>query len=164
MTSFSITPLEDADLAFVREMLHEAAFWRTAAADRPPIDVALSDPDLARYVRAWGRRGDGGLIARVEGRRVGAVWARRFHADDHGYGFVDERTPELSLAVVAEHRGLGVGSGLVAAMLVQLRLQGTRQVSLSVETDNPAQQLYERLGFTPLTTTGGAVTMVRDLA
>lgn len=97
-------------------------------------------------------------------RRTGAVWVRRFNDDDHGYGYVDDRTPELSVAVVAEHRGHGIGRCLIAAMLVQIRLQGTRQVSLSVEIDNPARQLYESLGFTPTTATGGAVTMVRSLS
>ncbi len=163
MTSFSITRLDDKDLAFVRAMLYEAAFWRSAV-DRPPLEAALSSPDLSLYVRDWGRPGDDGLIAWVDRGRAGAVWVRRFHNDDHGYGYVDERTPELSIAVDAEHRGHGIGGCLVAAMLVQLRLQGTRQVSLSVEIDNPARQLYERHGFTPLTTTEGSVTMARNLA
>lgn len=163
MTSFSITPIDGSDLAFLRAMLYEAAFWRRAV-DRPPLEVALRSPDLSVYVRDWGRPGDSGLIARVDRCRVGAVWVRRFHADDHGYGYVDERTPELSIAVDAAHRGHGIGGCLVAAMLVQLRLQGTRQVSLSVEVDNPARQLYERHGFASLTTTEGAVTMVRNLA
>jgi ribosomal protein S18 acetylase RimI-like enzyme len=163
MTSFSIARLEAEDLPFLREMVYEAAFWRTDVG-RPPLDVALSEPDLAPYVRYWGRRGDDGLIARIDGRPVGAVWVRRFDDDDHGYGYVDERTPELSIAVASEHRGHGIGRCLAAAMLVQLRLQGTRQVSLSVETDNPALQLYESLGFTQRLTAEGAVTMVRDLS
>jgi ribosomal protein S18 acetylase RimI-like enzyme len=163
MTSFSIASLEAEDLAFIREMLYEAAFWRNAA-DRPPLGAALRDPDLALYVRDWGRAGDDGLIAFVGQRRAGAVWVRRFGDDDHGYGYVDEHTPELSVAVAAKQRGLGVGRCLVAAMLVQLRLQGAHQVSLSVEVDNPARKLYESLGFTPLTAAEGAVTMVRSLS
>jgi ribosomal protein S18 acetylase RimI-like enzyme len=163
MTSFSLAPLEDHDLVFVHEMLYEAAFWRSAD-DRPPLDTALSSPDLALYIRDWGRQGDDGLIARVDDHRAGAVWVRRFHAGEHGYGYVDQRTPELSIAVAAHRRGYGIGRCLVAAMLVQLRLQGTRQVSLSVEIDNPALLLYESLGFISVTTGEGAVTLVRNLA
>lgn len=163
MTVFSVTPLEAADLPFVREMLHEAAFWR-ATVDRPPLDAALSAPELAVYVQDWGRRGDDGLIARVGSRPVGAVWVRRFDDGAHGYGYVDQLTPELSIAVAEEHRGRGIGRCLVAAMLVQLRLRGTGQVSLSVETDNPARLLYESLGFVEGPATRGAVTMVRDLS
>jgi ribosomal protein S18 acetylase RimI-like enzyme len=161
--TLSILPLTDDDLPFVREMLHAAAFWR-GDADPPPVDEALRDPALATYVAGWGRPGDAGLLARVDGVPVGAVWVRRFRDDAHGYGYVDERTPELSLAVRASHRGLGIGRCLLTAMLTALRLAGTEQVSLSVENDNPAHQLYVALGFEPRTAADGAVTMVRELA
>lgn len=163
MATFSIAPLEGADLPFVREMLYEAAFWRSES-DTPPLDVALREPELALYVQDWGRGGDDGRIARVDDRPVGAVWVRRFDGDVHGYGYVDETTPELSIGVTEEHRGRGIGRSLLAAMLVQLRLQGTRRVSLSVETDNPALRLYGSLGFTTRSTAEGAVTMVRTLS
>jgi GNAT superfamily N-acetyltransferase len=161
-TALSILPIVGDDLPFVRTMLYEAAFWR-GMTGAPPLEAALRDPALAIYVDGWGRQGDQGLLARVGGTPVGAVWVRRFHDEAHGYGYVDERTPELSIAVAADHRGNGLGRCLVTAMLVELRLAGTRQVSLSVETDNPARLLYERLGFEPRTTSDGAVTMVRPL-
>jgi GNAT superfamily N-acetyltransferase len=160
--ALSILPIVGDDLPFVREMLYEAAFWR-GTTGAPPLDAALRDPALAIYVEGWGRPGDEGLLARLGGTPVGAVWVRRFRDDAHGYGYVDERTPELSIAVAADHRGCGLGRCLVTAMLVALRCTDTRQVSLSVETDNPARLLYERLGFEPRTTTDGAVTMVRTL-
>jgi GNAT superfamily N-acetyltransferase len=61
------------------------------------------------------------------------------------YGFVDERTPELSVAVLAAHRGKGIGSRLVDGLL-----QGVRATSLSCDPANPAWRLYVRLGFEPL--------------
>lgn len=163
MTSLSIAPLAAADLPFMRVMLYEAAFWR-GTAGAPSVDVALRDPALALYVQGWGRPGDDGLIARVGRQSVGALWVRRFDAASHGYGYVDELTPELSVAVVEEFRGCGIGRSLVAAMLDRLRVQGSGQVSLSVEADNPARQLYESLGFTRLQTSGGAITMVRTIS
>lgn len=163
MGPLSIVPITAADLPFVREMLHAAASWRSST-DRPSIDHVLDDPQLATYVRDWGRAGDEGLVARAGPRPVGAVWVRRFADADHGYGYVDERTPELSIAVTAGYRGHGIGRCLVTAMLAQLRLDGAEQVSLSVEIDNPARRLYEELGFASLEDTGGAVTMVRTLA
>jgi ribosomal protein S18 acetylase RimI-like enzyme len=163
MTSLSIAPLVAADLPFVREMLYEAAFWRDTT-DAPPLDTALREPGLALYVEGWGRQGDDGLLARVGRRPVGAVWVRTFDDTTHGYGYVDGSIPELSIAVAGEHRGLGIGRCLMAAMLVQLRLQGNGKVSLSVETDNPARLLYESLGFTRLHAADGAVTMVRTLS
>ena len=162
MTTLTILPIAGDDLPFVRAMLYEAAFWR-GAGDAPPLETALRAPGLAIYVDDWGRSGDTGLVARVAGRPVGAVWVRRFCAHAHGYGYLDDQTPELSIAVAPAHRGRGIGECLLTAMLVVLRLDGTRQVSLSVETDNPARRLYQRLGFTSVATADGAVTMRRTV-
>ena len=166
MTSLSILPVTTDDLPFLHAMLYEAAFWRRTD-DRPPLSAALRAPELAVYLDGWGRSGDAGLVARMGDRPVGAVWVRRFRDDAHGYGYVDESTPELSIAVTREHRGCGIGGCLLAAMLALLRLEGTAQVSLSVETDNPALSLYRRVGFAPvgdLGATEGAATMVRRFA
>lgn len=86
---------------------------------------------------------------------------RRFDDAVHGYGYVDALTPELSIAVVPEYRGVGIGRCLMTSMLVELRLHGNPQVSLSVETDNPALQLYKSLGFVARHRAEGSVTMIR---
>jgi ribosomal protein S18 acetylase RimI-like enzyme len=163
VTDLSILPIADDDLPFVREMLYEAAFWR-GTSGAPPLDEALERPDLAVYLAGWGRFGDVGLIARVGGEPAGAVWVRRFREDVHGYGYVDEPTPELTIGVGRDRRGLGLGRCLLTAMLVGLRLRGVENVSLSVEDDNPARRLYERLQFVPWATADGATTMVRTLS
>jgi ribosomal protein S18 acetylase RimI-like enzyme len=135
------------DLSFLEAMLVEAVCWR-ADRPRPPAAEVLSDPHVARYVEGWGRSGDAGVLA-VEGRQaVGAAWYRLFTSGRPGYGFVDERTPELSLGVMPRARGLGVGTDLLHAQLEQARIEGFRAISLSVEADNPAVRLYERVGFT----------------
>ncbi len=162
MTSLSILPIAADDLRFVREMLYEAAFWR-GVSDAPPFDDALRQSGLDLYLERWGRPGDAGLVARVGGAPAGAVWVRRFSDDHHGYGYVDERTPELSIAVASDRRGCGIGRSLVTAMLAELRLQAVGQVSLSVENDNPALALYETLGFVPREAADGATTMLRLL-
>lgn len=162
MTALSLEPIGAADLPFVAEMLRAAAFWRDAST-APPVDEVLEQPDLAVYVEGWGRTGDAGLIARSDGVRVGAIWVRRFGDGAHGYGYLDAATPELSIAVAEGHRGCGIGHRLLAAMLDELRLRGVAQVSLSVEDDNPARTLYQRLGFVPVLAGDGATTMVRAL-
>jgi ribosomal protein S18 acetylase RimI-like enzyme len=65
--------------------------------------------------------------------------------------------------VARERRGRGIGRSLVTAMLTELRLQVLGQVSLSVETDNPAAALYVDLGFVARDAADGATTMVRRL-
>jgi ribosomal protein S18 acetylase RimI-like enzyme len=159
MSTLSLLPATAADVSVLAAMLYEAAYWRDQG-QAPPLDEALQQPELARYVNGWGRAGDRGLIASVAGVPVGAAWLRRFTADDHGYGYVDDATPELSIAVAPRHRGMGIGRCLLTATLAQARLDEVAQVSLSVETDNPARRLYQQLGFRDLEAAGGAVTMV----
>jgi GNAT superfamily N-acetyltransferase len=162
---FRIAPAGDRDLPFLREMLHEAASWRPDpdGPPRPPPAEAVTSPELTRYLDAWGRRGDRALLALHGDRPLGAAWYRLFTADEPGYGFVDEDTPELSVGVLAPERGRGVGAGLLAAALVQAALDGHEQVSLSVEPDNPAVRLYERFGFARHQAADGAWTMVRTV-
>ncbi|GAA3902667.1 GNAT family N-acetyltransferase [Microbacterium invictum] len=51
-----------------------------------------------------------------------------------------------NLNVVATHRGLGVGSALIAA--AEARVAGGGQLAVGVAEDNPrARALYERLGY-----------------
>src|SRR5947209_20301944 len=88
-------------------MLKHAYHWRLN-----------EDPDLpvARYVNNWGRPGDAGLIAWENGP-IGAAWYRVFPASSPGFGFVDEQTPELTIAVVPSRRGSGLGGQLMEALL-----------------------------------------------
>jgi ribosomal protein S18 acetylase RimI-like enzyme len=111
-------------------------------------------------VRDWGRHGDEGFLAEDEDARpIGAAWYRLFTEDDHGYGYLSPEIPELSIAVDPEHRGRGIGTGLLAALRERARAEGVSALSLSVETDNPAIRLYERLGFERLRLDGSAWTM-----
>lgn len=130
-----------SDEPFLREMLYLALYVRPGD---PPISRAvLDDPAIARYVTGWGRgRGDRGWIAVVDGVPVGAAWVRQFSEAEPGYGFVDERTPELSVAILPDYRGNGIGTQLIEQLLRELA-----SVSLSCDPDNPAVRLYRRLGF-----------------
>jgi GNAT superfamily N-acetyltransferase len=98
-----------------------------------------------------------------EAAPVGAAWLRFLPEDEPGYGFVDARTPELTIGVVAACRGRGVGRRLLLGLLDAAREEGVERVSLSVEPDNPAMRLYERVGFVPVGVNGGAVTMLLPL-
>jgi ribosomal protein S18 acetylase RimI-like enzyme len=56
-----------------------------------------------------------------------------------------------------------VGERLLRALLDEAARRGAARVSLSVEFDNPAARLYERLGFRRVEVIGGAWTMVADV-
>ena len=104
----NIRPATHEDDAFLREMLYEAAAWNPDW-PRERMIAALADPMLERYHRDWGREGDAGVIAELDREPVGSAWYRLFTAEQPGYGFVDEKTPELGLAVVPLHRRKGIG-------------------------------------------------------
>jgi len=145
----------NADVPFMRSMLAHAYAWRVNALD--------ADIPLTRYLDSWGREGDVAVIAHETGNRVGAAWFRLFRQDEPGYGFVDERTPELSIAVVPSRRRHGVGQELLDGLLEKAREAGHEQVSLSVEKDSPAVSFYERNGFTGARESNGGLVMVRRL-
>ena len=128
------------DVPFMRDMLRHAFYGRTPVGD--------DEPPLTRYVRDWGRRGDRSLIIFDEYVPVGAAWYRLFTPEDAGFGYVDEQTPELAIAVVPSRRGRGCA-----------RKDGFAAISLSVANDNPALGLYEKYGFEPVREDDGAVVM-----
>jgi ribosomal protein S18 acetylase RimI-like enzyme len=139
------------DVPFLRDMLRHAFYWRTPVGDE--------EPPLTRYVRDWGRPGDRSLIAIDEFLRVGAAWYRLFTQDDAGFGFIDERTPELAIAVVPSRRGRGYGHELLSGLLDCARTDGFEAISLSVGKENPAIALYESYGFEQAREDDGAVVM-----
>jgi ribosomal protein S18 acetylase RimI-like enzyme len=142
------------DVRFLRDMLHHAYYWR----ERDPGSTAM------RYVRAWGRPGDTAVIALEDGFPVGAAWYRLFPAAEPGYGYVDERTPELAIAVVPSKRGHGIGDALLRSLLDKARQAGYTSLSLSVDSQNAgAIRLYERHGFERTEDDGASVTMVARL-
>lgn len=54
----------------------------------------------------------------------------------------------IDIALLPEHRGHGLGGGLLRALLDEAAAAG-KSVSIHVEVYNPALRLYERLGFKP---------------
>jgi ribosomal protein S18 acetylase RimI-like enzyme len=144
------------DVPFMRDMLRHAYYWRWA-------DPELADLPVIRYVEQWGRSGDTAVIEVERFQPVGAAWYRLFDAAEPGYGFVDEQTPELTVAVVPSCRGRGYGEELLSALIDEARAAGFARLSLSVEADNPALHLYERHGFRTVAERGGALVMVAEL-
>ena len=153
-----IRPAGPQDVPFLRDMLRHAYYWRVDKVSE------TGEPPVRRYVERWGRFGDTALIAIQDFQRVGAAWFRLFKSDNAGYGFGDEETPELSIAIVPSKRGTGLGSELLDALLARARADGYHAISLSVEEDSPAVGLYERHGFARVGTDDGALTMRADLS
>lgn len=148
----------ERDGAFLQEMLAVAADWRPGAGIRSSGQI-MAEPVLAHYVADWGAAGDVGFIAE-EGRPVGAAWRRFFPGSDPGFGFVDETIPEVSIGVLAPYRGRGIGTLLLEALIAEARRCSLPALSLSVEPDNPAVDLYRGLGFVTVGHVDDSLTML----
>jgi ribosomal protein S18 acetylase RimI-like enzyme len=156
-----IRPAEADDAELLIDVLAAAVNWDPVRRALSRSEI-LARRDLAHYVDAWPLPGDRGVIAVwQDATPVGAAWLRRFTAADPSYGFVDDATPELSVGVLDEHRGRGIGGMLCAELLGVADAAGIPRVSLSVEKSNRAVSLYRRLTFETLRDDGEAITMVR---
>jgi GNAT superfamily N-acetyltransferase len=150
------------DVEAIRWALYAALDW-SPARELPPFEFVMAHPEAERYHRDWGRPGDLGVIAETDGELVGVAYCRLFTEDDHGHGYVDERTPEVAVAVRDGHRGEGVGRLLMTALADLAARNGVEQLSLSVDTANPARRLYERLGYRQLSEDDDGVRMLVEL-
>lgn len=128
-----------------------------------PYDKEITNqPNLRKYFAHWGRDGDICFVAESpEHEIVGAIWSRLHITEYPGYGFVDEDTPEFSLAVLPEYRGQGIGTKLLRHYLDEVKKIGVRKVSLSVDPTNPAYHLYQRLGFQPIMNSGNPTMLLK---
>ena len=98
------------------------------------------------------RRHPGALCDIVELRRcpVGRLWVAQ-----------DARSlTVLDISIVAELRGQGIGTECLRRVLRRADLAGL-DVELQVVVGNPAQHLYERLGFRPVGPGGVRQALVR---
>lgn len=144
------------DFIFLATMLGHAA-----SRLRPPTgEQVLADPRYGIYLEGWPRLGDFGLIAEQD-EPVGAAWYRIYTGASHGYGYVSDDVPELSIAVVSSRRHRGVGRRLLLDLIEASVAHGHQALSLSVNCENPARVLYESVGFVPVEKRGSSWTMVR---
>jgi ribosomal protein S18 acetylase RimI-like enzyme len=153
-----IRPLGPEDAVLLRTYVRLSIFVRPD--DQAAALDQLDRPELACYVEGWGRYGDDGVLAVDDrsGADLGAAWLRLWPGHETGYGFVDRATPELGIAVRPEHRGRGIGTCLLDALLDRASPRH-RAVSLSVSRDNPAVALYQRHGFRAIAESAGTLTM-----
>lgn len=147
-----------SDVAALERMLLEAVNW---SPDRSQLTLQeLQDNDtLVRYVEEWPRNDGAGVVAEDDDSVVGAAWFRRFARGRPGFGFIDELTPEVCVAVAPGCRGRGVGSQLLGALIEIGRERGFERLSLNVDSRNPAVHLYRRLGFVVALDENGPYTM-----
>lgn len=155
--NIQIRSLRADDATFLVDALYHAIYVPPGMP--APLKTIVQNPDLAVYIDGFGNHlGDEGVLALHDTKPVGAAWSRYIRA----YGFVDEAIPELSIAILPDYRGMGIGTRLLEVLLDRLKGRA-EQVSLSVNQSNPAYRLYERYGFRVVTVDGESAVMLRDL-
>ena len=160
-SKLNIREIHQSELEFLDDMLYEAIFIPEGQ-EKPSRDI-LYEPEVVCYTKNFGRAGDIGLVAEIADELLGAIWARLFSKDEPGYGFIDEETPEIAMAVRAEERSQGIGKLLMKNMLQTLNSEGYKRVSLSVDKQNYAYNFYLKCGFEVVDSTEDSYTMVKRL-
>ncbi len=160
-TQYKIRSLTAADQSLLWDMLYLSLF--VPEGNTPFERSVLEHPDISKYVRDWGRAGDFGFVADGENKQpLGAIWLRLLAGEEKGYGYVDDFTPELGMAVFPEHRRRGIGTSLLTR-LFETAGASYEQISLSVARGNPVRRLYKRLGFEVVAENENSLTMRKRL-
>lgn len=156
---FTIRRIRPEEASLLWDFLYLAIF--VPEGTEPPGREILDLPELRVYAEGFGSLpGDLGMFAEAaDGKVLGAAWVRRIRT----YGWVDDGTPILSVSLLPEARGMGIGTGLLTELFDQCRSAGIRRLSLSVQKANRAERLYRRLGFLPVKEEDGEYTMAMTL-
>ena len=155
----NIRPLETSEYPILNDFLYEAIFIPDGV--EPPPREIISRPELRLYTEGFGSgSADFCLAAELNGKIVGAVWARIMS----DYGHIDDETPSLAISLYKPYRGKGIGTLLMKGMLELLAGRGYRRVSLAVQKANYAVRLYKKVGFVTVSENDEEFIMAAELA
>lgn len=138
---YIIRKLKQSEAKLLDIFLYEAIFIPKGV--EPVPKEIIKEPELQIYVSDFGKDTDLCYVAEIDETIVGAVWTRIIN----DYGHIDDETPSLAISVLKEYRGLGIGTKLMKQILKALKEQGYKQVSLSVQKENYAVDMYKKVGF-----------------
>ena len=138
---YRIREIRENEYYVLSEFLYEAIFI-SVGMEKPPKAI-IEQPELQVYIADFGKSDDWCLVAEVKGKIVGAVWVRVM--DD--YGHIDDETPSFAMSLYEEYRNMGIGTALMRDMLEFLKNKGYKQTSLSVQKENYAARMYQKVGF-----------------
>lgn len=161
-TDIKIRELRTKEIDFLQDALYEAIYIPENE-EKLPKSV-IEQAELNRYISNFGRVNDFCLVAEQNGFLVGAIWVRVFSESETGYGYVDEFTPELSMAVLDGNRNKGIGKQMLESMIQELEKRPYEQISLSVSKENFAHEFYKKYGFVDYHEKKDSITMTRKNA
>ena len=139
---YIIREMRSDETPLLQDFLYEAIYVPDGVVP-PPRSIVMNE-DLQVYIQDFGEYPDDRcLVAETDGRVGGAVWTRVM--DD--YGHIADDIPSLAISLYKEYRNKGIGTQLLCQMLQLLRQDGYHQVSLSVQKENYASEMYLKAGF-----------------
>ena len=138
---YKIREIRKNEYPILSDFLYEAIFIPVGM-EKPPKAI-IEQPELQVYIADFGKSDDWCLVAEVKEKIVGAVWVRVM--DD--YGHIDDETPSFAMSLYEEYRNMGIGTALMRDMLEFLKNKGYKQTSLSVQKENYAARMYQKVGF-----------------
>ena len=155
---YKIREIKESEYPLLNDFLYEAIFIPECEA-APPKSI-INSPELQVYVAGFGtQKDDHCLMAEADGKVVGAVWIRIMN----DYVHIDNETPSLAISLYKEYRGLGSGTDMMQKMLIFLKGNGYKHVSLAVQKSNYAVKIYRRLEFTIISENEAEYVMVNYL-
>lgn len=129
----------EADLPFLRRLYADVRRQELAAAQWPEAQLqAFCESQFEAQYRHYQQHycSDRFDIIELDGEAIGRL-------------FVDAWSTELrivDISLLSGYRGRGIGSHCFRRLFLEAA-SSDRTVTIHVERDNPARQLYERLGF-----------------
>ncbi len=137
-----IREMQRTEYPLLENFLYEAIFIPNGV--EPPSKSIIYRPELQVYISEFGTsKHDIAFVADIDGKIIGAVWVRIMN----DYGHIDDNTPSFAMSVYKEYRGKGIGTALMKEILATLKERGYKQASLSVQKENFAAKMYQKLGF-----------------
>ena len=155
--NYIIREIKEEEYPILSDFLYEAIFIPESM-EKPPKAI-IEQSELQVYIADFGKEDDWCSVAEVKGKIVGAVWGRIMN----DYGHIDDETPSLAISLYGEYRHLGIGTALMKAILHLLKEKGYKQTSLSVQKENYAVNMYQKIGFKVVSETEEEYIMVCEL-
>jgi len=133
--------LRSSEQKIVTDMLHYA--YRLDENSKTLQEL----PTLSIYNDFYGlTRKDLGLYALSNNKIAGAIWSRKLQVEHNSTAFIDENTPVISVAVLPEFRGRGIGS-LMMNQFLQEAGALYDAISVNVLKNSRAIGFYKKFGF-----------------
>ncbi len=139
---YNVREMQPNEYFLLNDFLYNAIFIPQGVT--PPPKNIIKQEELQVYVKDFGKQKDDvALVAEIDGKIIGAVWARIMN----DYGHIDNDTPSLAISIYKNYRGYGIGTSLMQNMISLLKYRGYKRVSLAVQKENYAVKMYKRIGF-----------------